>query len=253
MNKEELINWFWNEYNSCYFVTHLDYPQSVFLFYDEQFNRKLKLCKISGKSIKLPSKVTGICLFELDYKNNWFHYNYDEIYQFLYKNYNHNYFEINDFVKDMLNDASKLQVLTPFMNNTFSTLKLNDASKLQVLTPNDSRLLTLLELYDDSKLNLLTPIRRIRILNHQLDEVSKLQVLIPNTDIALSSCRLKDDSKLNLLTSFKCSFRRFLLLDEINKLQILIPKQANILGLNKINKLQSFLSKLISIVKLKNK
>jgi len=178
MNKEELIDWFWNKYNSCYPVTHPDYPQSIFLYYDKQFARKLKLCKLTGASIKLPSKVPGVCLFEQEWKYKDFYYNYDEIYQFLYKNYNTNYKKINDFVKDMLNDASKLQVLTPLKQNCHNYLKLNDASKLQVLTP---IILTLTKeklLNDASKLQVLTPGSPAYTLLSKLNDTSKLQVLI---------------------------------------------------------------------------
>jgi len=165
MNKEKLIDWFWNKYNSCYPVIHQDYPQSIFLFYDKKFVRKLKLCKLSGTSIILPSKVTGVYLFEQDWKYKGFYYNYDEIYKFLYNNYSHNYNKINDFVKDMLNDASKLQVLTPGSLHYHSGNKLNDVSKLQVLTPRRGRFNGFRWLNDASKLQVLTSLAGAGISN----------------------------------------------------------------------------------------
>ena len=113
ITKEEIINWFCNLYNSCYPVTHKDYPQSIFMFYDTQFIRKIKLYKISGLPITLPSKVTGICLFEQDWKNNRFYYKYDEVYYFLYKNYSTTHNNISTFIKDRLNESDKLNVLVP--------------------------------------------------------------------------------------------------------------------------------------------
>jgi hypothetical protein len=43
MSKEELIKWFWNKFKSCYPVYHEKYPDSIFIFYDEQFLRQKKL------------------------------------------------------------------------------------------------------------------------------------------------------------------------------------------------------------------
>ena len=83
MTEKELITWFWDLYNSCYPVRHSDYPDNIFMYYDEQFVRYLKLCKISNKEIKMPTKVKGYCLFDQDWKYNVFCYDYDKIYLFL--------------------------------------------------------------------------------------------------------------------------------------------------------------------------
>ena len=90
MTKEELNIWFRNKFNNCYPVTHDDYPESIFMFYDPLFIRQKKLSRIVGEEIEYPSKPTGICLFEQDHKNGWFRMNYDEITSFFYKNYCHN-------------------------------------------------------------------------------------------------------------------------------------------------------------------
>jgi hypothetical protein len=82
MTKEELSKWFWNKYNSCYQVVHKDYPESIFIFYDEQFLRQKKLARVLNEEIKYPSEIKGICLFEQDYKNKWFNCNYKEIWSF---------------------------------------------------------------------------------------------------------------------------------------------------------------------------
>ena len=41
INKKDLIEWFWDKFNSCYLVKHDDYPESVFMYYDPQYIRKL--------------------------------------------------------------------------------------------------------------------------------------------------------------------------------------------------------------------
>ena len=131
MKKEKVIEWFCDKFNSCYPVKHSNYPESVFMYYDTQFVRKIKLAKISGQSITFPKEVKGSCLFELDWKNKSFYYNYDEIYQFLEKNYNSNHQDINKFIKDRLNEADKMSVfwalvrmpLTPRRLRWFLNLK----------------------------------------------------------------------------------------------------------------------------------
>ena len=96
MTKEELKIWFWNKFNNCYYVVHDDYPKSLFMYYDKKIIRKMKLCKISGEKYNMQNKISGVCLFEQDYKNKSFYLNYDEITQFFFKNYSTNYNKIKD-------------------------------------------------------------------------------------------------------------------------------------------------------------
>ena len=135
MEKEQLINWFWNKFNSCYLAKHKDYPKSVFMFYDEKFVRKIKLSKISNLPIEYPKEIKGYCLFELDWKNKRFYYDYDKIYQFLNDNYSVNHKEIKDFIQDRLNEEDKLSVFTPLPSKLTLSLPLNEEDKLSVFTP----------------------------------------------------------------------------------------------------------------------
>ena len=112
MKKKELSKWFWNKFNSCYPVKHEDFPESVFMFYDEQFLRQKKLSRVLNERIVYPSEAKGICLFELDYKYNYFRCNYDEIWSFLYDNYSTNYTDIQTFIRSLLEEHDKLSVLT---------------------------------------------------------------------------------------------------------------------------------------------
>ena len=90
MSREELSKWFWNKFNSCYPVKHENFPESIFMFYDEnflrQFLRQKKLARVLNEEIVYPKEIVGKCLFELDYKNRFFYYDYDEIWNFLYYN-----------------------------------------------------------------------------------------------------------------------------------------------------------------------
>jgi hypothetical protein len=113
MTEEELKIWFWNKFNSCYPVKHSDYPKSIFWIYDEKFVRKMKLCKINNSKITFPEKITGICLFEQDFKNGWFNCDYDEIWSFFYNNYRDRYSDVQSFIKRVINETDKMSTLTP--------------------------------------------------------------------------------------------------------------------------------------------
>lgn len=161
MTKEKCINWFWDKYNSCYPVIHSDYPKSIFMFYDHQFIRKLKLSKISGIKVELPKTIKGICLFEIDWENKRFWYKYVEIYQFLYNNYNNNYQIIIGFIKDRLQEADK--ILAPYTLYYNHTHLLQDADKL---TPHAHWLHQMPVLQQDTD-------------NLVLQETDKLEILTP--------------------------------------------------------------------------
>ena len=137
INKDELIVWFWEKFNSCYLVKHDDYPESVFMFYDPQYIRKLKLANISGEKIN-KTDITGVCLFEQDWKNKKFYCDISEIWLNLYDNYYTNTIEIKQFISDRLEEHSKLSVLTPEIKLDKISDKLEEHSKLSVLTPTKS-------------------------------------------------------------------------------------------------------------------
>ena len=133
MTKEELTNWFWNKFNLCYPVTHDDFPNSVFWFYDQNYIRKIKLCKLNNQEITLHNKVTGTCLFEQDLKNQYLWCDNDNIWSFFEQNYNTNYDDIQSIITDILSDTTKLNVYTPsnFTSNGYTPL--SDTTKLTIL------------------------------------------------------------------------------------------------------------------------
>lgn len=101
MNKEELISWFNNKFNSCYYVKHEDYPESLFMFYDIKTIRKIKLAKLSGIKYNI-NKISGLCLFEQDWKNKKFYCDYNEIWKFLNDNYSYTYCDVQLFISERL-------------------------------------------------------------------------------------------------------------------------------------------------------
>jgi hypothetical protein len=119
MKKNELSKWFWSKFNSCYPVKHDDYPDSIFMFYDENFLRQKKLARVLNEQIVYPNQVTGKCLFHLSYKNNNLWCNYDEIWSFFERNYSPNYTDIQSLIKNLLREHDKLQALTPGISSMF--------------------------------------------------------------------------------------------------------------------------------------
>ena len=116
MTKEELKIWFWKKFDSCYPVTHDDYPQKIYYYYDKQYLRQKKLCRITGEALEYPSVVYGKCLFEQDEKNDYLWINYYEIWSFLEVNYSSNYNDIKELISEWLKETTKLKVLTPCCN-----------------------------------------------------------------------------------------------------------------------------------------
>ena len=134
MIKDNLINWFWDKYNSCYLVKHDDYPDSIFMYYDPQYVRKMKLANLSGEKIS-KTEISGICLFEQDWKNKCFYCKYDEIWCYLYKKYSDKYVDVKQFIVDRLEEHTKMSVLTPGANLYPIGYSLEEHTKMSVLTP----------------------------------------------------------------------------------------------------------------------
>ncbi len=152
MTKDELTDWFWNKFNSCYTVTHDDYPDSIFWFYSEQFVRKLKLCKLNNQDITLPDKIKGCCLFEQSFKIKKLYCDYNIIWRFFKQNYKDDYDEIQLFINDILSDTIKLNAYTArSLHSTFDLLLSDAANKLNVYTT----AMGIMDISDKSKLNLL--------------------------------------------------------------------------------------------------
>lgn len=132
MEKEELKVWFLDKCISCYPVIHEDYPESVFWYYDDKICRKMKLCKLVGKEyIQTKTAVTGICLFEQDFKNGWFLCDYNIIWSFFYSNYSVKYLDVQSFIKSLLKGSNILPVSDVSVNQN----KLKDINIINDLIP----------------------------------------------------------------------------------------------------------------------
>ena len=104
MSEEELKVWFFDRLNSCYSVKHDDYPDRLYWYYDEKFIRNVKLCRLSGEKIELPSKASGRCLFDQDIKNNILYCDYDEIWKVFYKEYRCNFYDVKRLINSWLEE-----------------------------------------------------------------------------------------------------------------------------------------------------
>ena len=176
MNKDELSKWFWNKFNSCYPVVHEDYPDNIFMIYDKNFLRQMKLARVLGTPLEYPKKIEGICLFRQDFKNKWFRCNHDEIWSFFYDNYSLNFIEVQSFIKSLLCEYNK-------SNSTKNSLPLIE--HINLLTPQlknyPNKLRTLSPVW--CKLRTLTPLTNSEMWIQKLCEHDKLSTLNPNKRI----------------------------------------------------------------------
>ena len=135
MSEEELKNWFWDKYNSCYPAKHDDYPDSIYMIYDINFIRTKKLANILNKEVEYPTEVKGVCLFRQDFKNEFLWCDYSEIWSFFKNNYSSNSQEIRELIKGWLEEHNKLKVLTPTNKDKGIFIMFEEHNKLKVLTP----------------------------------------------------------------------------------------------------------------------
>jgi hypothetical protein len=114
MNKEELRKWFNNKFNLCYSITHSDYPNCIYWYYDEQIARKIKMCKICNSDYIITNQIKGICLFEQNVFTKKLWCDYDEVWSFFITNYSTDYNEVKCLILEILLDNEKLFLYTPY-------------------------------------------------------------------------------------------------------------------------------------------
>lgn len=195
MTKQELIKWFDNYFNNCYYVTHSDYPKSIFMFYDLKYVRKMKLNKIKGQ-LSLNNNIVGECLFEVDWKNNYLWCDYDKIWTYLNDNYSNNSGDIQKFIKDRL-EYTKINTLTPKGDLFNQPIKLEDNTKMNTLTPLMGSIIRSATLeathkMKHTKMNILTPGIQYELFLSELEEHTKMNILTPKTML------MSDNFKLDL-------------------------------------------------------
>ena len=171
---KEMIEWFNNYFDNCYYVRHNDYPESIFMFYDINYNRQLKLAKLEGKDYVEKTDITGECLFEQEWKNKQFYCNYRLIWGYFRDNYSIIFSDFKSFIKDRLEEYSKLSVNFKISKQEKLMVVKEEHSKLSVLTPKYMSKPAILRLDEHSKMNVIpTNVKREK----HLEEHSKLSIL----------------------------------------------------------------------------
>ena len=178
---QELIDWFKNYFDNCYYVKHDEYPESIFMFYDINYVRQKKLAKLEGKNIE-KTDITGVCLFEQEWKYNWFGCNYNLIWCYLRDNYSFNHVDFQEFIKYMLEEHTKMSVLTPSKTRRLNWSRLEEHTKMSVLTPHVHQASFYQLLEEHTKMSVLTPPLPTAIEaidDFRLEEHTKMSVLTP--------------------------------------------------------------------------
>lgn len=137
MNREELEKWFLDKFNSCYPVIHENYPNRIFMLYDEQFLRQKKLARVLDEELVYPTDLKGKCLFQQDYINHNFWCDYDEIWSFFEKNYSSNYTDIQTFIKKLVIEHLHLNVCELIFGSRRIQMPLKEYDKMQLLKPDN--------------------------------------------------------------------------------------------------------------------
>jgi hypothetical protein len=118
MTEKELKIWFWNKYNSCYPLICDDY---IYMIYDKNFHRQMKLSRVLNTPLVYPKKHDGICLFKEDYLNQNLYCD-DEIWSVIEKNFS-NYRLTQAFIKTLLCDKIRTRTLTSAYLNSDTNLE----------------------------------------------------------------------------------------------------------------------------------
>ena len=129
MINKEIIDWFNNYFDNCYYVKHEDYPESIFMYYDINYVRKLKLAKIEGKNIE-KTDITGDCLFEQNWKDNTLRCNFS-IWEYFLKYKIYYFDDVRSTIKFIIKDRPIINNLTPDFK--FSYKQLDDYHKMNII------------------------------------------------------------------------------------------------------------------------
>lgn len=174
--KQELINWFNDIFNNCYYVSHNDMPNSIFMYYDLRYVRKLKLSKLENKVYLPQKKISGECLFEQDWKNKYLWCDYNNIWKYIADNYSSNYNDIVNFIKERLEENTN-ELVPKLERNRLLSLEDYTKMNVMVLTPNFSKV--------SGKIG---------------EQYLYTNVLTPYIQTTTSIFQLKDYAKMNILT-----------------------------------------------------
>lgn len=101
MTEQELNDYLWNEFDSCYPVIDNNHNHIIYWYYDESYCRYKKLCKINNIIPKPPKKICGHKLFAQNMTTRNFLIRY-EIWKVFYENYIRSFDHIKIFMNLIL-------------------------------------------------------------------------------------------------------------------------------------------------------
>jgi len=137
MNEQELKEWFFELYNSCYVVKHDDYTHIEYLYYDENFVRSKKLSNILDTEIVYTEKIAGKCLFILQYEYDYVWLVYDDIWLVIQEKLTINYSETKKLISNWLSINNKTKTLIPVtdceISKYFYNTILRESEKLKII------------------------------------------------------------------------------------------------------------------------
>lgn len=135
MNKHELIDWFDDIFNNCYYVTREE-NNNIFMYYDINYIRQQKLAKLDGKEALPPKTTSGECLFEYDLKTKNLWCKYSVIWKYLEDNYSSKYEYIQQFIINRISTftSKRIQCFKYDKMNKYTHF-IEEQSKIDVTIP----------------------------------------------------------------------------------------------------------------------
>jgi hypothetical protein len=153
MTEDELKNWFWNMFCSCYPIKHDDYPERTYFLYDKLYLRKCYLLNLIGRKLEFPTEIKGNCLFEINSTNGYLWCNNEIIWNFLEKNYSSNYIDVQSLIEGWFEEYDNIKVIVRNPRTKF-WISLMDKDKLTVQISYSFGLFDFSGLIDNDKLKL---------------------------------------------------------------------------------------------------
>lgn len=124
--------WFKDKFNLCYLVEHLDYPDHIFMFYDQQYIRKMKLSNIT-KEVLTKTEITGYCLFDHDLINMTLYCNPEICWTLTYK-YSLDHYELGEFFAEQLKSILNIYQIKRYLS-VDNISDLEEYERMKVLSP----------------------------------------------------------------------------------------------------------------------
>ena len=112
MVDKKFKDYFWNKYNSCYKLPSKK-GGKYFLMYDESYVRKMRIATILGCETEIENPKNGEIVFDVDYSNGFLFCSYSDIWDFYFKNYSSEYYEVEYLLREIIKENKEVSQLLP--------------------------------------------------------------------------------------------------------------------------------------------